>query len=107
MKIALVGIDKIARDQHVPAIAAAPEWELAATASRRGRVDGVEGFDGIDALLAARPDIPVVLVSAKGIELQTGELVGPHRFTRVLYKPFSPREVVKVASEILEAATSA
>ena len=34
MKIALVGIGKIALDQHVPAIAASPEWELAATVSR-------------------------------------------------------------------------
>lgn len=60
MKIALVGIGKIALDQHVPALTADPEWQLAATVSRAGTVDGVEAFSGIDEMLAARPDIPVV-----------------------------------------------
>jgi D-galactose 1-dehydrogenase len=59
-KIALVGIGKIARDQHIPALAAAPEWDLAATVSREGTVEGVEHFGDIDSLLRARPDIGVV-----------------------------------------------
>ena len=59
-RIALVGIGKIARDQHVPSIAASVDWELAATVSRNGRVDGVEHFIGIEDMLAARPDIEVV-----------------------------------------------
>ena len=29
MKIALAGIGKIARDQHVPSLAASNDWELA------------------------------------------------------------------------------
>ena len=41
MEIALVGIGKIALDQHVPAIAASPDWDLAATVSRKGSVEGV------------------------------------------------------------------
>lgn len=40
MKIALVGIGKIALDQHVPALAASPDWDLAATVSRHGKVEG-------------------------------------------------------------------
>lgn len=60
MKIALVGIGKIALDQHVPAIAASPDWELAATVSRKGSVDGIESFDDFATFLAARPDIKVV-----------------------------------------------
>ncbi len=60
MKIALVGIGKIAIDQHVPAIANSPDWELAATISRKGSVEGVEAFDDFAAFLAARPDVPVV-----------------------------------------------
>ena len=40
-KIALVGIGKIAVDQHVPALAASAQWELAATVSRAGTVEGV------------------------------------------------------------------
>ncbi len=60
MKIALVGIGKIAIDQHVPAIAASPDWELAATVSRKGSVEGIEAFTEIQTMLAARPDIPVI-----------------------------------------------
>ena len=59
-KIALAGIGKIARDQHVPALEASPDWELAATVSRHGTVEGVEAFDDFDAMLRARPDITVV-----------------------------------------------
>lgn len=60
MQIALVGIGKIAVDQHVPALAASPDWQLAATVSRRGGVEGVEGFAHIEDMLAARPDIAAV-----------------------------------------------
>ena len=60
MEIALVGIGKIALDQHVPAIAASADWELAATVSRHGTVAGVEAFDDFDAMLTSRPDIRVV-----------------------------------------------
>ena len=49
MKIALMGIGKIAVDQHVPAIAAAPDWDLAATVSRQGTVEGEGQGDGAGA----------------------------------------------------------
>ncbi|OYW55647.1 MAG: D-galactose 1-dehydrogenase, partial [Rhodobacterales bacterium 12-65-15] len=58
--IALVGIGKIALDQHVPAINASPDWTLAASVSRNGSVPGVQSFTTIEAMLDARPDIPVV-----------------------------------------------
>ena len=58
--LALVGIGKIARDQHVPAIADSPSFRLAATVSRSGGVEGVENFETVEALLSARPDIPAV-----------------------------------------------
>lgn len=58
--IAIVGVGKIARDQHVPSIARGDAFRLAATVSRQGGVDGVENHDTLEALLAARPDIPAV-----------------------------------------------
>jgi D-galactose 1-dehydrogenase len=60
MKIALVGIGKIAVDQHVPAIANSPDWELAATVSRSGKVDGIQSFTDFNEMLTQRPDIAVV-----------------------------------------------
>ncbi|RMF39922.1 MAG: gfo/Idh/MocA family oxidoreductase [Alphaproteobacteria bacterium] len=59
-KLALVGIGKIARDQHVPALAGEPAFALAATASRNARLDGIEGFADLASLLDARPDIECV-----------------------------------------------
>lgn len=53
IRIALVGIGKIARDQHLPAIAADPGFQLVATVSRSARVDGVPGFASIAALAAS------------------------------------------------------
>lgn len=60
MKIALVGIGKIAADQHVPAILQDPDWDLAATVSRQGSVEGVEAFTDLGQMLETRPDIRVV-----------------------------------------------
>lgn len=62
-KVALVGIGKIARDQHIPSIAADDAWELAATVSRNASVDGVEHFSTIDELLTKRTDIEVISLS--------------------------------------------
>ncbi|MEO2013250.1 MAG: response regulator [Fuerstiella sp.] len=50
---------------------------------------------------SAQKEIPVILVSAKGIELENSELIGPDRFSRVVYKPFSPQEIVQIASDVL------
>ena len=60
MKVALVGIGKIAVDQHVPSIVASPDWELAATVSRSGTVDGVPAYTNIHDMLNAHPEITVV-----------------------------------------------
>lgn len=59
-KLALVGIGKIAIDQHVPSITASSDWELAATVSRHGSVDGVDAFTDINRLLTERPDIEMI-----------------------------------------------
>ncbi|MEM8536979.1 MAG: Gfo/Idh/MocA family oxidoreductase [Pseudomonadota bacterium] len=58
--ICLVGIGKIARDQHVPAISASADWSLAATVSREGTVDGVPSYRDFDQMLAERADIAVI-----------------------------------------------
>jgi D-galactose 1-dehydrogenase len=58
--ICLVGIGKIAVDQHVPSINVSGSWELAATVSRAGTVDGVQAFTNLDQMLAERPEVGVV-----------------------------------------------
>lgn len=59
-KIAVVGIGKIARDQHLPTIKRSTEFELAAAVSRRGKVDGVDNYTDLETMLREREDIPAV-----------------------------------------------
>jgi D-galactose 1-dehydrogenase len=62
VRIGLVGIGKIARDQHIPAIAGNPHTVLVAAASRNGRVDGVANFISIEAMLDGTPDLDAVAI---------------------------------------------
>ena len=62
LKLGLVGIGKIARDQHIPALAADPRFELAATASRNAGVDGVASFKTVEAMLAAVPALDAISI---------------------------------------------
>jgi D-galactose 1-dehydrogenase len=52
IRIAIVGVGKIARDQHLPSIAGNPDFELVAAVSRNASVDGVANFPDIESLLA-------------------------------------------------------
>jgi len=58
--ICLVGIGKIAKDQHVPAIAGSADWDLAATVSRAGTVNGVPAYQDFAQMLVERPEIEVI-----------------------------------------------
>lgn len=59
-KLAIVGVGKIVRDQHLPAIAGNPDFELICTASRHGTVDGVASYGTIETMLEAVEDIEAV-----------------------------------------------
>ncbi|WP_420142639.1 Gfo/Idh/MocA family protein [Sphingomonas sp.] len=60
IRIALVGIGKIVRTQHVPALAASDAFELVATASPRSTLDGVPAFKSLEELLESGPEIDAV-----------------------------------------------
>lgn len=60
IKIAIVGVGKIVRDQHLPAIGNNSDFELIATASRNGTVDGIPAYPSIEEMLQAVPDIEAV-----------------------------------------------
>lgn len=60
IRLAIVGLGKIARDQHLPAVAATPGIELCAVASRNASLDGVKCFATLDALLAECPEVDAV-----------------------------------------------
>ncbi|AUW59638.1 galactose 1-dehydrogenase [Sphingobium sp. SCG-1] len=61
IRIAVVGMGKIARDQHLPAIYGDAAFSLAATVSPHDRgVDGVAHFDSLETLLQEGPAVDAV-----------------------------------------------
>lgn len=61
INLAIVGLGKIARDQHLPSIKAVDGIELKAIASRNAGLDGVPSFHDIDQLLGS--DVAIDAVS--------------------------------------------
>ncbi len=53
IRIGIVGVGKIVRDQHLPALAANPDFALVAAASRNATVDGIANFSTIEEMLDA------------------------------------------------------
>jgi D-galactose 1-dehydrogenase len=60
IRIALVGVGKIARDQHLPAIAGNDDFVLTATVSRQDPQLDVPHFSTLDALLASGIEVDAV-----------------------------------------------
>jgi D-galactose 1-dehydrogenase len=82
LRIAVVGFGKIARDQHVPAIAATDGITLAAVASRHASLPGVPHFISLDELLRKGPPIDAVALCAppqvRGAQAATALAAGKH-----------------------------
>jgi predicted dehydrogenase len=62
LKVGLLGIGKIARDQHIPSLNANPRFELAACASRNTTVAGLPSFPDLESMLAAVPDLHCISI---------------------------------------------
>ena len=60
IRLAIVGLGKIARDRHIPAIAGIAGIELTAVADPVARLDGVPHFDSLGELLTGAPEIDAV-----------------------------------------------
>lgn len=64
LKIGIVGVGKIARDQHLPALEANPDYQLVAIASRNAALSGVANFLSLEAMLEAMPELDAVSLCA-------------------------------------------
>jgi D-galactose 1-dehydrogenase len=60
IKLAIVGLGKIARDQHLPSLAANPNYQLVAVASPHNKLDGTPSYPDIETLLREQPGIEAV-----------------------------------------------
>ena len=62
IRLALVGLGKIARDQHLPALAGDERFDLCATVSPDLATCGVPSFADLDALIADGPKLDAVAI---------------------------------------------
>lgn len=62
LKVALVGLGKIAVDQHIPSIRSNAALELVAGCSPHARPEGVEAYATLEAMLEAHPEIEAVAI---------------------------------------------
>ncbi|KRB87460.1 Gfo/Idh/MocA family protein [Noviherbaspirillum sp. Root189] len=62
LSIGLVGLGKIAIDQHIPAINANPHLELVAGCSPHARPEGVRAYKSMTEMLQAHPEIEAVAI---------------------------------------------
>jgi len=62
IRMGIVGLGKIARDQHIPCIAANPAFELRAVASPHSTIAGVPNFPHLEAMLAGAPELDAVAI---------------------------------------------
>ena len=103
VKIGIVGLGKIARDQHLPAIAGTEGVELVAIASRNATAQGVPHYDHIEEMLAAEPEMNAVALcqppQARYEAARAALLAGRHVF---LEKP--PGATVSEVEALVELA---
>lgn len=62
LPIALAGIGKIARDQHIPALAESPDFELVAAVTRHEPPPGIPAYATVDAMMAAFPHVAAISI---------------------------------------------
>lgn len=60
IQLGIVGVGKIVRDQHLPALAKDQDYRLVAAASRHGKVEDIPNFPTIEAMLDAVPELEAV-----------------------------------------------
>lgn len=62
LRVGLVGVGKIARDQHIPVLRASSQFELIAAASRNARVDGIANYPDLASMLGSRPELDCIAI---------------------------------------------
>lgn len=89
IRIAVIGMGKIARDQHLPSIARNADFDLVASVSPRDPgVDGIANFTSLDALLADGPAIDAIaLCTPPQVRYELASMALANRVHVFLEKP--------------------
>jgi D-galactose 1-dehydrogenase len=62
IRVGIVGVGKIARDQHIPSIGANQNFKLVAAASRNTQVTGLANFRTLEEMLEGAPELDAVAI---------------------------------------------
>lgn len=88
IKLGIVGVGKIVRDQHLPAIEKNSSYELIACASRNAAVDGIRSYLTIEEMLQSEGDLQAVsLCMPPQYRYQAAHLALEHGLHVLLEKP--------------------
>jgi predicted dehydrogenase len=87
-RLAIVGLGKIARDQHIPSLARSDAFELVAIASLHGKLEGMPSYSDLETLLKAIPDVEAVaLCTPPQVRYETARLALKRGLHVLLEKP--------------------
>lgn len=103
IRIAMIGMGKIASDQHVPALACHDAFELVAAASPHQRLEGVPNFKSLEALVEELAHLDAVaLCTPPQIRYQLARYALEHGLHVLLEKP--PGATLNEVSALVELA---
>ena len=90
-RIAVAGIGKIARDQHLPCIGKNRNFTLVAGVSRSAKIDGVPNFENLAALKASKLRVDcVALCTPPAVRLAMAREALDHGWHLLIEKPPTP-----------------
>jgi D-galactose 1-dehydrogenase len=105
IRIAIIGMGKIAREQHVPAITASPAYDLVGVVSPDHPLDGVANFASIEALLDTIPGVEAVSIcTPPQVRYQIARVALAHGKHTMLEKP--PGSTLSEVASLAEIAQS-
>jgi D-galactose 1-dehydrogenase len=109
IRLGLVGVGKIARDQHLPAIATNSSFRLVAAASRHGSVADVANFADISGMIIETPTLAAVsLCAPPGVRAAMARQAIAAKLHVMLEKPpgITVSEVMDLASRARQVGTT-
>ena len=99
-RIAVVGIGKIARDQHLPCIRKNGNFALVAGVSRSAKIDGVPNFENLSALKASKLKVDcVALCTPPAVRLAMAREAMDYGWHLLIEKPPTPTVGELIAME--------
>ncbi len=103
IRMGIVGIGKIARDQHIPCITANPAFRLVAAASRHNSVPGVATYPTLEEMLACTPELDAVAICTPPQVHYEAARLALHRGCHVLMEKPPCASVIQLESLVRSA----